>query len=119
MMLIQYIIDEPPKNTSNGRGNWILHLKEKQSLKQGGAIESAFDWDTKSQLRIHFHGAGRHSPQGDRALEPYPGVEWRAQGDRPGDESGRPGGATPDASPAAPQGRGVRRRQGQTRPPPS
>jgi hypothetical protein len=69
MMLIQYIIDEPPKNTSNGRGNWILHLKEKQSLKQGGAIESAFDWDTKSQLRIHFHRfAARNMPMDDDGL---------------------------------------------------
>ena len=68
-MLIQYIIDEPPKNTSNGRGNWILHLKEKQSLKQGGAIESAFDWDTKSQLRIHFHRfAARNMPMDDDGL---------------------------------------------------
>ena len=68
-MLIQYIIDEPPKNTSNGRGNWILHLKEKQSLKQGGAIESAFDWDTKSQLRIHFHRfAAANRPMDDDGL---------------------------------------------------
>ena len=68
-MLIQYIIDEPPKNTSNGRGNWILHLKEKQLLKQGGAIESAFDWDTKSQLRIHFHRfAARNMPMDDDGL---------------------------------------------------
>ena len=68
-MLIQYIIDEPPKNTSNGRGNWILHLKDKQSLKQGGAIESAFDWDTKSQLRIHFHRfAARNMPMDDDGL---------------------------------------------------
>jgi len=57
------------KNTSNGRGNWILHLKEKQSLKQGGAIESAFDWDTKSQLRIHFHRfAARNMPMDDDGL---------------------------------------------------
>lgn len=54
-MLIQYIIDSPPKNTSNGRGNWILHLDEKQALRQGGAIKSAFEWDKRSQLRIHFH----------------------------------------------------------------
>jgi hypothetical protein len=68
-MLIQYIIDEPPKNTSNGRGNWILHLKDKQSLKQGGAIESAFDWDTESQLRIHFHRfAARNMPMDDDGL---------------------------------------------------
>ena len=70
-MLIQYqyIIDEPPKNTSNGRGNWILHLKDKQALKQGGAIESAFDWDTKSQLRIHFHRfAARNMPMDDDGL---------------------------------------------------
>ena len=68
-MLIQYIIDEPPKNTSNGRGNWILHLKEKQLLKQGGAIESAFDWDTKSQLRIHFHRfAAANRPMDDDGL---------------------------------------------------
>lgn len=68
-MLIQYIIDEPPKNTSNGRGNWILHLKDKQSLKQGGAIDSAFDWDTKSQLRIHFHRfAARNMPMDDDGL---------------------------------------------------
>jgi hypothetical protein len=68
-MLIQYIIDEPPKNTSNGRGNWILHLKEKQSLKQGGAIESAFDWDTESQLRIHFHRfAAANRPMDDDGL---------------------------------------------------
>ena len=68
-MLIQYIIDEPPKNTSNGRGNWILHLKEKQLLKQGGAIESAFDWDTKSQLRIHFHRfAASNRPMDDDGL---------------------------------------------------
>jgi len=68
-MLIQYIIDEPPKNTSNGRGNWILHLKEKQSLKQGGAIESAFDWDAKSQLRVHFHRyAARNMPMDDDGL---------------------------------------------------
>ena len=69
MNTVQYIIDEPPKNTSNGRGNWILHLKEKQSLKQGGAIESAFDWDTKSQLRIHFHRfAARNMPMDDDGL---------------------------------------------------
>jgi hypothetical protein len=68
-MILQYIIDEPPKNTSNGRGNWILHLKEKQSLKQGGAIESAFDWDTKSQLRIHFHRfAAANRPMDDDGL---------------------------------------------------
>ena len=68
-MNVQYIIDEPPKNTSNGRGNWILHLKEKQSLKQGGAIESAFDWDTKSQLRIHFHRfAASNRPMDDDGL---------------------------------------------------
>lgn len=68
-MLIQYIIDEPPQNTSNGRGNWILHLKDKQSLKQGGAIESAFDWDTKSQLRIHFHRfAAANRPMDDDGL---------------------------------------------------
>ena len=68
-MLIQYIIDEPPKNTSNGRGNWILHLKEKQLLKQGGAIDSAFYWDTKSQLRIHFHRfAARNMPMDDDGL---------------------------------------------------
>lgn len=69
LIQFQYIIDEPPKNTSNGRGNWILHLKDKQSLKQGGAIDSAFDWDTKSQLRIHFHRfAARNMPMDDDGL---------------------------------------------------
>ena len=69
MNTVQYIIDESPKNTSNGRGNWILHLKDKQALKQGGAIESAFDWDTKSQLRIHFHRfAARNMPMDDDGL---------------------------------------------------
>lgn len=68
-MLIQYIIDEPPKNTSNGRGNWILHIKEKQALKDGGAIETAFDWDKRSQLRIHFHRfAARNMPMDDDGL---------------------------------------------------
>ncbi len=68
-MLIQFIIDEPPKNTSNGRGNWILHLDAKQSLKKGGAIETAFNWDTKSQLRIHFHRfAARNMPMDDDGL---------------------------------------------------
>jgi hypothetical protein len=68
-MLIQYIIDERPQNTSNGRGNWILHLDQKQALKQGGAIESAFDWDTKSQLCIHFHRfAARNMPIDDDGL---------------------------------------------------
>lgn len=68
-MLIQYIIDSPPKNTSNVRGNWILHLKEKQSLKQGGAVSTAFGWDKQSQLRIHFHRfAARNMPIDDDGL---------------------------------------------------
>ena len=54
-MLIQYIIDEPAANTSNDRGSWILQLKEKQALKDGGKIPIAFNWDTTSQLKIHFH----------------------------------------------------------------
>lgn len=54
-MLIQYIIDEPAANTSNDRGSWILRLKEKQALKDGGKIPTTFDWDTTSQLRINFH----------------------------------------------------------------
>lgn len=54
-MLTQYIIDEPAANTSNDRGSWILQLKEKQALKDGGKIPTAFDWDTTSQLRINFH----------------------------------------------------------------
>lgn len=54
-MLIQYIIDSPPQNTTNERGNWILLEQKKQLLKKGSALKSAFDWDTKSKLRIHFH----------------------------------------------------------------
>ena len=68
-MLIQYIIDSSPKNTSNGRGSWILHLEEKQVLRNGGKVESFFDWDTISQLRINFHRfAARNMPVDDDGL---------------------------------------------------
>jgi hypothetical protein len=68
-MLTQYIIDEPPKNTSNGRGNWILHLDEKQALREGGKLATGFDWDKRSQLRIHFHRfAARNMPMDDDGL---------------------------------------------------
>lgn len=65
-MLIQYIIDEPAANTSNDRGSWILRLKEKQALKDGGKIPTAFDWDTASQLRINFHRFAARNEAMDR-----------------------------------------------------
>ena len=52
--MIQYIIDSAAKNSSNGRGSWILHLKEKQTLRKSGE-PTIFDWDTTSTLKIHFH----------------------------------------------------------------
>lgn len=68
-MIIQYIIDSPPKNTSNGRGNWILHQDEKLALRKGGAVSTAFEWDKQSQLRIHFHRfAARNMPMDDDGL---------------------------------------------------
>lgn len=65
-MIIQYIIDSAAKNTSNGRGSWILHLEEKQELKNGGKIPTAFDWDTISQLRINFHRFAARNEAMDR-----------------------------------------------------
>ncbi len=65
-MLIQYIIDEPAANTSNDRGSWILQLKEKQALKDGGKIPTAFGWDTTSQLKINFHRFAARNEAMDR-----------------------------------------------------
>ena len=67
--MIQYIIDSAAKNTSNGRGSWILHLKEKQALRDGGNSVDAFDWDTTSTLKIHYHRfAAANRPMDDDGL---------------------------------------------------
>jgi hypothetical protein len=68
-MILQYIIDNAAKNTSNSRGNWILHLDQKQALRNGGKIAIGFDWDKVSRLRIHFHRfAARNMPMDDDGL---------------------------------------------------